>query len=83
MPWRKEWEEKDKAQANLRAYEVWVSEIMLQQTRLESQFLSSQFLLIKILYRVATVIDFFNKWIKKWPSLQDLASASLEVHYTK
>ncbi|XP_048718211.1 adenine DNA glycosylase isoform X1 [Caretta caretta] len=40
--------------------EVWVSEIMLQQTQ------------------VATVIDFYNRWMQKWPTLQALAKASLE-----
>ncbi|XP_053549548.1 adenine DNA glycosylase isoform X2 [Bombina bombina] len=43
-----------------RAYGVWVSEIMLQQTQ------------------VATVIDYYNSWMKTWPTLQDLARASLE-----
>ncbi|XP_063283228.1 adenine DNA glycosylase isoform X3 [Pelobates fuscus] len=43
-----------------RAYAVWVSEIMLQQTQ------------------VATVIDYYNRWMKTWPTLDDLASASLE-----
>ncbi|XP_050403169.1 adenine DNA glycosylase [Patella vulgata] len=28
--------------------------------------------------QVATVIDYYNKWIKKWPTLVDLAKASLE-----
>ncbi|XP_064624691.1 adenine DNA glycosylase-like isoform X2 [Lineus longissimus] len=46
---------------NQRAYAVWVSEIMLQQTQ------------------VATVIDYYNKWMKKWPTLQALSTASLEV----
>ncbi|KAG8437025.1 hypothetical protein GDO86_007926 [Hymenochirus boettgeri] len=45
---------------NRRAYAVWVSEVMLQQTQ------------------VATVIEYYNKWMKAWPSLEDLASASLE-----
>ncbi|KAF2265961.1 DNA glycosylase [Lojkania enalia] len=64
MPWRKKWidyeglegGEGKKALAR-RAYEVWVSEIMLQQTR------------------VSTVIPYFNKWISKWPTIQDLAIA--------
>ncbi|KAM4642844.1 adenine DNA glycosylase [Discoglossus pictus] len=43
-----------------RAYAVWVSEVMLQQTQ------------------VATVIDYYKKWMKTWPTLQDLARASLE-----
>lgn len=43
-----------------RAYAVWVSEIMLQQTRVD------------------TVIHYFNRWIKKWPTLLHLSNASLE-----
>ncbi|KAI3982450.1 hypothetical protein MKX01_010484 [Papaver californicum] len=41
-------------------YAVWVSEIMLQQTK------------------VATVIDYYNRWMDKWPSLQHLAQATQE-----
>ncbi|XP_069835479.1 adenine DNA glycosylase isoform X1 [Dendropsophus ebraccatus] len=43
-----------------RAYSVWVSEVMLQQTQ------------------VSTVIDYYTKWMKTWPTVQDLAEASLE-----
>lgn len=28
--------------------------------------------------QVATVISYYNKWIKRWPTLQDLAAATLE-----
>ena len=28
--------------------------------------------------RVATVIDYFKKWMKKWPTVQDLAKATLD-----
>ncbi|XP_057985142.1 adenine DNA glycosylase isoform X2 [Hevea brasiliensis] len=64
LPWRRkqtnplqveEEEEKEK-----RAYGVWVSEVMLQQTR------------------VQTVIDYYNRWMLKWPTLQHLALSSLE-----
>lgn len=65
MPWRKKWIDpteyegrEELAQVlSRRAYEVWVSEIMLQQTR------------------VSTVIPYFNNWIAKWPTIQDLAKA--------
>src|SRR4026208_1266500 len=40
------------------AYAVWVSEIMLQQTRVE------------------TVIPYFEKWLRLFPTVQALASAS-------
>ncbi|KAI8813178.1 DNA glycosylase [Cladochytrium replicatum] len=43
-----------------RAYEVWVSEIMLQQTQ------------------VATVIPYYNTWMSRWPTVRDLANASLD-----
>ncbi|XP_036033232.1 adenine DNA glycosylase isoform X3 [Onychomys torridus] len=58
LPWRR-WVQEE-ASLDRRAYAVWVSEVMLQQTQ------------------VATVIDYYNRWMQKWPTLQDLASASLE-----
>ncbi|KID70188.1 A/G-specific adenine glycosylase, partial [Metarhizium hybridum] len=68
MPWRKPWinpsTEPDASQLRKllerRAYEVWISEIMLQQTR------------------VAVVIDYWNRWMDKWPTIQDLAAADPE-----
>ncbi|EEC01501.1 A/G-specific adenine glycosylase muty, putative [Ixodes scapularis] len=58
LPWR------DIAKAdgdpNQKAYAVWVSEIMLQQTR------------------VTTVIEYYKRWMKKWPTVVDLARASIE-----
>ncbi|KAM0328495.1 hypothetical protein ACHAQA_004902 [Verticillium albo-atrum] len=60
MPWRKPFLPPPVPRADLerRAYEVWISEIMLQQTR------------------VAVVIDYWNRWTGKWPTIQDLAAAS-------
>ncbi|KAJ4404228.1 hypothetical protein N0V82_010532 [Gnomoniopsis sp. IMI 355080] len=66
MPWRKPFIDpaayNDKAQLRQaltqRAYEVFISEIMLQQTR------------------VATVIDYWNRWMEKWPTIYDLAKAN-------
>ncbi|KAL0934340.1 g-specific adenine glycosylase [Colletotrichum truncatum] len=68
MPWRKAWidpasvpDPGDLRRAlEKRAYEVWISEIMLQQTR------------------VAVVIDYWNRWMARWPTIQDLASAEPE-----
>lgn len=64
MPWRKQWIDPQSTPAadlrqllERRAYEVWISEIMLQQTR------------------VAAVIDYWNKWMDKWPTIHDLAKA--------
>lgn len=68
MPWRKPWlgpmpdsdpTERRKAYEK-RAYQVWISEIMLQQTR------------------VAVVIDYWNNWMAKWPTIQDLAAADAD-----
>ncbi|QHI69581.1 A/G-specific adenine glycosylase [Tichowtungia aerotolerans] len=47
LPWRKK----------RTPYRVWVSEIMLQQTRVD------------------TVIDYYNRWMKKFPSWRALARA--------
>jgi hypothetical protein len=64
LPWRRkhgevgdeDWESKEK-----RAYEVWVSEVMLQQTR------------------VTSVIEYYNRWMERWPTVHNLANASQEV----
>jgi len=51
LPWRS-------APAGARdPYAVWVSEIMAQQTRVE------------------TVVDYFNRWMARFPTLADLAAA--------
>lgn len=41
-------------------YQVWVSEVMLQQTQVE------------------VVIEYYHRWMEKFPSIQKLAEASLE-----
>ncbi|MEE6495224.1 hypothetical protein FKM82_001985 [Ascaphus truei] len=58
LPWRRL--ASIESDLDKRAYAVWVSEVMLQQTQ------------------VATVIDYYNKWMKTWPTLQHLAQTSLE-----
>lgn len=61
MPWRKRYDAGLSAEGkSQRAYEVWVSEIMLQQTQ------------------VATVIPYYNRWMSKFPTIRDLASASID-----
>lgn len=57
LPWRDRVSQTD---PNKRAYAVWVSEIMLQQTQ------------------VATVKDYYTRWMEKWPTVEHLARASLE-----
>ncbi|KAH0829201.1 DNA glycosylase [Lanmaoa asiatica] len=62
MPWRKTFDGSlDKDGRAQRAYEVWVSEIMLQQTQ------------------VATVIPYYNKWMVKFPTIQDLAASDIDT----
>jgi A/G-specific adenine glycosylase len=48
LPWRGE----------LDPYRIWISEIMLQQTRIE------------------TVIPYYQRWLERFPTLDDLANAS-------
>lgn len=59
LPWRNLNDVDDGGER--KAYGVWVSEVMLQQTR------------------VVTVIDYYNRWMQKWPSIHLLSLASLEV----
>jgi A/G-specific adenine glycosylase len=63
MPWRKSFRPPHSlAPAALaqRAYEVWISEVMLQQTR------------------VQTVVGYWERWMARWPTIQDLAAAGEE-----
>ena len=53
LPWRRQ-------TGQHAAYGVWVSEIMLQQTR------------------VATVVEYWNRWMAKWPSLLQLAASNID-----
>ncbi|KAM3426762.1 hypothetical protein MY4824_009826 [Beauveria thailandica] len=68
MPWRKPWIDpcsfaspsELRSALEKRAYEVWISEIMLQQTR------------------VAVVVDYWKRWMSKWPTIHDLAAADAD-----
>lgn len=51
LPWR------DRAAGDRDAYRVWISEIMAQQTRME------------------TVVGYFQRWMERFPTVQDLAGA--------
>jgi hypothetical protein len=53
LPWRRQ-------SGQHAAYGVWVSEVMLQQTR------------------VATVVEYWNRWMIKWPSLHQLAASNID-----
>ncbi|XP_023738695.1 adenine DNA glycosylase [Lactuca sativa] len=59
LPWRRI-NDSDDDDRDRKAYAVWVSEIMLQQTR------------------VQTVVNYFNRWMEKWPTVHHLAQASIE-----
>lgn len=50
LPWRRDYN----------PYHIWISEIMLQQTRME------------------TVLDYFQRWMKRYPTIEELAEASEE-----
>ena len=50
LPWRREPRD---------PYEVWISEVMLQQTQVD------------------TVVPYWERWLVRFPTIQDLASASL------
>src|SRR5579864_8463010 len=50
LPWRN----------NPTPYHVWISEVMLQQTR------------------VAVVLEYFERWMKKFPTIESLAASSIE-----
>jgi A/G-specific adenine glycosylase len=54
LPWRRE---------NSTAYEVWVSEVMLQQTQ------------------VVRVIEYYNRFLEKFPTIFDLAQSHWEEFY--
>ncbi|CAK7265091.1 hypothetical protein SEPCBS57363_001411 [Sporothrix epigloea] len=70
MPWRRDtWlhpeaglaedaTEETRNQLARRAYEVWMSEVMAQQTR------------------IPVVIAYWTRWMKRWPTLPDLAGAA-------
>lgn len=63
LPWRaepfSEWETRKEKDPGA-PYVVWVSEIMLQQTK------------------VATVVDYFYRWMEVFPTVEALAAADLE-----
>lgn len=54
LPWRKK---------NITAYQVWVSEVMLQQTQ------------------VSRVIEYYNRFLEKFPTVFELAKATWEEFY--
>ena len=60
LPWRGDNLPNNMETPKLTAYGVWVSEIMLQQTRVE------------------TVISYWYKWMERFPTVESLASSSLD-----
>eukprot|EP00731_Ephydatia_muelleri_P030432 Em0021g955a len=65
--------------SSAKAYAVWVSEIMLQQVRVQTHVRHPY--IIDMAHgqtQVATVVPYYERWMKKWPTVYDLASADLE-----
>uniref|UniRef100_A0A0D9XXU2 Adenine DNA glycosylase n=1 Tax=Leersia perrieri TaxID=77586 RepID=A0A0D9XXU2_9ORYZ len=60
LPWRRAGERGGGGGEEERAYAVWVSEVMLQQTR------------------VPVVVDYYSRWMARWPSVHALAAATQE-----
>ncbi|KAJ0972946.1 hypothetical protein J5N97_020905 [Dioscorea zingiberensis] len=60
LPWRARSRGNGEEEEEDHAYAVWVSEVMLQQTR------------------VQTVIEYYNRWMARWPTLRQLAGATQE-----
>jgi A/G-specific adenine glycosylase len=60
LPWRKPRKTSSRGEGFVTAYEVWVSEIMLQQTQ------------------VSRVIDYYVRFLKKYPTVRSLAKSSWE-----
>ncbi|KAG8051186.1 hypothetical protein GUJ93_ZPchr0009g650 [Zizania palustris] len=59
LPWRRA-AEPGRGRGEERAYAVWVSEVMLQQTR------------------VPVVVDYYCRWMARWPTVHSLAAATQE-----
>lgn len=90
MPWRKAWIDPSlvpdptelRLQLEKRAYQVWISEIMLQQVRPPDFRANHKWTcLTRKIHkqtRVAVVIGYWNKWMTKWPTIHDLAAASAD-----
>ncbi|XP_052139109.1 adenine DNA glycosylase-like [Oryza glaberrima] len=63
LPWRRAAEPAGSGSGRgeeQRAYAVWVSEVMLQQTR------------------VPVVVDYYSRWMARWPTVDSLAAATQE-----
>uniref|UniRef100_A0A0E0RF60 Adenine DNA glycosylase n=1 Tax=Oryza rufipogon TaxID=4529 RepID=A0A0E0RF60_ORYRU len=61
LPWRRAAEPPGSGRGEeQRAYAVWVSEVMLQQTR------------------VPVVVDYYSRWMVRWPTVDSLAAATQE-----
>ena len=84
MPWRKDYDPSLSADARAqRAYEVLVSEIMLQQTQMydfniitTSYSASTSKRLVQ--YISVTVIPYYNNWMKAFPTITALALADVD-----
>ena len=80
MPWREAARPSSAsyiADPNVRGYSCLVSEVMLQQTQVEN-LLSYCCLTVVLCVKVATVVEYYTKWMAKWPTVEHLAASTLE-----
>ena len=78
MPWREAARPSSDsyiADPNIRGYSCLVSEVMLQQTQVAN---TDTFQEINCIVKVATVVEYYTKWMARWPTVQHLAASTLE-----
>ena len=84
MPWREAARPSSAsyiADPNVRGYSCLVSEVMLQQTQVadtDIQALNFKEREIITLAKVATVVEYYTRWMAKWPTVEHLAASTLE-----
>jgi len=72
MPWRKRYDAAASADAKAqRAYEVWGKSSASILLMAVSEVMLQQ-------TQVSTVIDYWTRWVARWPTIGDLARADIE-----
>ena len=78
MPWREAARPSSVsyiADPNVRGYSCLVSEVMLQQTQVSNSDIQGE---INFLVKVATVVEYYTRWMARWPTVEHLAASTLE-----
>ena len=78
MPWREAARPSSVsyiADPNVRGYSCLVSEVMLQQTQVPNKDIQGE---INFLVKVATVVEYYTRWMARWPTVEHLAASTLE-----